>query len=575
MANYQFLLNFQEVNPPKEWQDIEILATFNNNIQPNINIDSFTFVGAAKKMIDIWIEKNTIFEGLPFTIIYNDKGNNVSYDGFIDFVEGFEVLNPMEVRCKIKQFKGLNILDERLRAISYGYLAEIGQISKNDYITIPVVVKKKFDAVETIMVSLSIYIITKELIEANSKTAEITTFSIKVLLSQPLSKPAEIYAFIKLLLLNIAYYAAMLIALFQLLKIIRQNLVPRLTKYKGITLKKALEIACNHMDLTLDCDIELIDKVAYLPSKFDEKIRINRKDEGIPNISDYGYNVGEMFDLVFRLTNSMPYVDNNTLVIRNEGSDYWQSKSDYILPDVLTENYEYNLTDCAFTRLIKFEFDSTDEYTMPLKYNGHSYDNSTVFQVITYFKGDNQQGKLLKGLDEISIPLAMAERRDKLSPLELLLQGMYNVFDTVVSLFGGSKLPNEISNLRGSVLISQNFFNVAKLVYLENGTIPSNYKDKLSAEAIYNQFYEVKSFVSNPEFTQRILRKNIRIPFKFSDYVKLAKNSYFTTIDGKTGKFTKLHWSLNGDYANCDYWIAQQYVNLEGSNLLTETKIKG
>lgn len=49
MANYQFYLNFQEVNPPKEWQDIEILATFNNNIQPNINIDSFTFVGAAKK----------------------------------------------------------------------------------------------------------------------------------------------------------------------------------------------------------------------------------------------------------------------------------------------------------------------------------------------------------------------------------------------------------------------------------------------------------------------------------------------------------------------------------------------
>ena len=573
MDNYKFYLLGAEIPPPKEWRDIEIMATFESNIQPNINIDSFTFTNNAKKLIEQWIEIATIFEGMPFTIIYSDKQGTVSYDGFLDFVSGYEILNPMEVRCKIKQAQGLNILDERLKALSYGYLAEIGEISKNDYIKVPVVVKKKFDLVEFTLVSFAIYSITQQLIDTTVKTAEKIINLIRIIASAPLQKPAEIIYFIAVLIVTILYYAAMLIALLSFLKVIRENLIPRRVYYKGISLKRALEIAANHIGLSLDCDIDLIDKVVYLPSKFDDKIRVNRKDEGIPNSSDFGYNLSEMFELVFRLTNSYPKIDNNTIFIRNEGSDYWLRNSNYILPDVLVENFEYNANDIVSNRLIKFEFDSTDEYTMPLKYNGHTYDNSTIFQVITDFKTTNKQAKLLKGFDEIVIPCAMAERREKLSVFELFLQTFFKTVDKVINIFGGSKLPNDLTNMKGCVLISQNYFNIPKLVYLDNGIIPSNYKNYLSAKAIYNNYYAVKSFISNPEFTQRKLYKNIKIPFKFSDYLKCVNNSYFTTINGKRGKFTKLNWVLDGDFAMCDYWIAEQYINLNGVQI-TETFIE-
>ena len=134
-------------------------------------------------------------------------------------------------------------------------------------------------------------------------------------------------------------------------------------------------------------------------------------------------------------------------------------------------------------------------------------------------------------------------------------------------------MPNDLTNMKGCVLISQNYFNIPKLVYLDNGIIPSNYKNYLSAKAIYNNYYAVKSFISNPEFTQRKLYKNIKIPFKFSDYLKCVNNSYFTTINGKRGKFTKLNWVLDGDFAMCDYWIAEQYINLNGVQI-TETFIE-
>ena len=64
-----FLLDGKEIESPIQRQDISIKLTFDNEIQPSIELQNFTFVKEAIEIIDEHFENGGAFEGLSFQIL--------------------------------------------------------------------------------------------------------------------------------------------------------------------------------------------------------------------------------------------------------------------------------------------------------------------------------------------------------------------------------------------------------------------------------------------------------------------------------------------------------------------------
>lgn len=575
---------------PANWQSLQFSSTFDDNAQPVIITDEFTFVNEGAKLISEWFAKYP-FQGMPFTIqLFN--GQAYTKTGCIDFND-YEIVKSgvkngveyiVEVKCKIKLDDNLDLLDEQLRAVSYGYLArEGGVISQSDYTDVPVVVRRKFDGVEVAMASLSIYLITKELYEGLDKLKEKWIENVVVVLSSPTQKPAQIVKAILYAIVLIAYYALMLIAIYRFIKVLQENLLPTKTTYKGITERKALEKACEHFGVTLDCNIPEIDYTIYLPSKTDNRTRKNRRDEGIPNVSDYGYQVSEMFEIILKKYLAKSKKIGNTLYIRAENDSFWFDTSTYVLPsNIELEKYRYNIEDLKANYFISFQYDYSDEWTLPnsrqkpLDNNDKDFitkqhDKGVAYELITDISNPlNVKYKQNRGLQEVRIPLALGQRKNDLSVLEQSMKALFVVVDLVIKLFGGKTFAEKINDHKGHLIISQPSFNVAKNIVLQGGLIPLNHRELLSAEKLYSSYHSVRSFKTNPTYSQRRVYTDIKIPFDFSDFLITIENCFFTTEDGKKGKFTKLDWSADKDYAIASFWIAEQYID---PNTLIETNI--
>ena len=137
---YIYLLNGVEVNPPKEWRDVTIVANFDNNIQPQISVTELTFVNEATIQIDNWLNTVGILEGMPCQIIIQDDTNTYILYLYIDFREGFTIIHDTEYKCRVKQVDELDFLDEKIKSVSFGYIENLGRFDKSDYTDVKVFV---------------------------------------------------------------------------------------------------------------------------------------------------------------------------------------------------------------------------------------------------------------------------------------------------------------------------------------------------------------------------------------------------------------------------------------------------
>ena len=84
----------------------------------------------------------------------------------------------------------------------------------------------------------------------------------------------------------------------------------------------------------------------------------------------------------------------------------------------------------------------------------------------------------------------------------------------------------------------------------------------MNAEVLHDKFYFINSFVPVPvNHNQYKKFEGIRIPFCFEDYVTLSENSFFTTADGKKGKFERIEGNPDGTFADVDFRIKEVFTN--------------
>lgn len=563
-------LNGKPLTVPREFFDVSVKASFDQNPQANLTTEEFTFVLDAFKEINSWIDNGLrsgvgIFEGMPITITARGKDSSLlAFNGIVDLQNALIIDQELgEIKAKLRQDNSLNNLSDLLEPLDFGFLLAEGVITEEDYVDIEYVIDKPNTAQEIIITLLTAYLLQKQLQDSIKDIAEQIAIVAGIAASGftgPIG--ASIYA-VAVAILEIAYAIAILALLVALAVDMIRLLTQPLRTHKGIQLKTLLEKTCEYLGFTLETTIEDLDNLVYLASNITTDDNegtifiqtLGSIEEGIPNSRDFGYTCTEIFQLTRDLFNARFLIVENTIQLHTESSPFWIKSSSFKKPDILQGPFRYNTEDIRSSIKISFLTDITDEYTIE-NFTG------TVFQVLTdantVLVANN---KTIKNTDFINIPLALGNRKDQLSVFDEVLADFAGVFDRLINFFGGnSNLKKSITSKIGVLKVSSNNHTIPKLLWLDGGRIPENQRELFSAKTLYEKYHIEKSFVSNNFSRQRKVFENERIPFGFNDFVKVLDNSYFRDTQGKLGKILSLEWNMNKDFAVISYWISNPYT---------------
>ena len=575
----QFELNGQQIDAPLNWMDIGVLATFDNESnQANVTTETFEFALDAARKIREHISGGLtggvgIFEGIPFKITASNIDNSLSaFDGFLDLTDEFQDdYDKNRVFCKIKKDDGLNLLNDRISAITYGWLYDQGHISDSDFLSIDYIIEKKINAFEILTSGIILYIMSKELAEAVKRTVDAINQAQAHFAGGITGTVAAAIWAVANAIIVVAYTALLLIAVVELGNKLMSTFYPPTRKHKVTKFKTLIERVCQYLGYNLETNIADLDHYYFLPSNpnLDDVnssgfIQTTKGTQaGIPNSQDYGYSCIEMFELAKDMFNAKYTLIGDTVHFRNVDDPFWIEQSTYQMPDVILPAKGYNTNDLAATRMIAFKTDTFDEWTVD-NFTGTNY-------LVTTDANDvqNQTAKYLKGIDEIRLPVALGNRKTELNALETTVAALANIIDSVTGIFGGgTNLENSVRRRVGMLKVSNNYHTIPKILYLSGTNIANNHRDLLSAKYLYENYHIGKSFVSNNWYGQKTKYNAVKIPFGLNDFLNLINNSYFYTQDGKVAKMEKIEWLMGQDHATVDLWIREPYTNNLNENFI-------
>jgi hypothetical protein len=574
----RWILNGKVIDAPTEWSNVECIATFGKEaVQATITIDKFTFVNDEATDLINHINKGTdggvgITEGLPFNIELHNNTNNISvFNGMVDLSDGVEINEfSNKVIATLRLRDELYTLEEKLSSLSYGYLAQsLGIFTSSDYTDIEYVVENKINVLETIIMSIAIYMMTKELIDSIVKITKDTGLSAADTTGgQPLPTAtlSGIIMAIVIVTVNVTYAALLLVAILKLASTLISQLIPVKRKAKALKLKTALTKVCSHLGYGFVSKVTDLDNVYYIPSNysFDSITSLGIIDQwvgnkkGIPSSSDYGYNCADMFEIAKKLFNGKFAIINGSVVFHCVDDLAWVQYSTFKLPSVRNKIKTYNTDELIANRYLTFDVDFSDEFTIE-DYKGTSYEVITNQQITNDSKLRN-----VRGLDEIRFGVCLANRKSQISGVESLLISLASTIDGIIELFGGKGMyVKMIKTSIGLMRISTNNWTKPKVVKVDSNKRLVN-RNSWSAKYIYETYYKGRSFVSTVNgltyYGQKEVYKNVRIPFGLNNFVQLIDNSYAYLPDATLCKITSCKYRFNADTAIVDYYIRKPYT---------------
>jgi hypothetical protein len=577
-----FKINGAEVDAPRNWQDIEVLATFDRaSVQANISTTEFSFVNKAARIIIDHIEggysglTNGIFEALNVEVSVSEDAafglpTQTVFKGVIDTART-QIIAPNEVNTFFIDKRGIDKLESKSEGLTFGLLKDKNWITDSDFIDIPYVYQRPNDFLAQAILSIAIYELVKQAVAIVKEVA-------KAVADIPGGITGAIVSALKIIAL-IAYFGVVVAQLLALLIELKAYLLPDVKYYKGMKFRTMLEKGLSFMGYTLQSSIPELDTYYYMPTKrrIGQAIPLlsSNVDDGIPSISDSGYIFSEFLEIVLTMFYAKIQIDDNNVVnieaLNNDA--FWIQQSSFQLPNVLRESYEFNTDELKSTNLVDFISDYNDEWSL-IDYTG------TVYEVKTSMRSvQSDQQDLLSGLRSNSIPLALGSRKDSLTDLEQAFSVVSGLFDsmidvlTVITNAPPSTLSANFNKRLYALRISEQFTGAPKVLNLAGVAslqLPTNHRDNLSAKALWDKYINKQSFVDNNFGGQYKIFRNIKVPFTLNDFISLKENSYFYDTDGARAKVDKISWKIGDDFAVIDY--RKEFVYTRN---LVETKIEG
>jgi hypothetical protein len=249
-------------------------------------------------------------------------------------------------------------------------------------------------------------------------------------------------------------------------------------------------------------------------------------NETFPTANDTTPTLGSLIEYVKLKFNARVREINGTIHI--ERRDYWQSTASLELKKSLVDQdrgsdvFRYN-TDQAWKRYyLGYQSDISDLHTYD------SFDSVDCEYSAEPVSAVNLNYVKIQGNVVINIPFCLGARKNDLNWLENFVLSVFQFIDSLLDIFGvNSSLASSIENSIGDLIISQQYFQTTKLLYLVGTKQPENYLTKIGANAIYQNYHAINQIENNGY----LIRENVIFDISQNDLVNLLNNN-FVIIEG-------------------------------------------
>lgn len=582
MENITHLINSQNRGVPRNWQNLEIVIDWLNKKESGtVNVSDLAFVQEAQKYIEEHIQQGLssgvgIFEGIPYDIVLGNILNPVwKFEGYLDLTDDLTQIGGEEIICSLKKRKGEDWINDVADGFSMAYLYDKGVIRNSDFVKVPYVINFIPDGLQLILLSMSLYMMTKELIENIEKLseaiAELTDASTPVVsygLGANSGGPVLVvsngwdlgnFILVSLkVLARIAYTIAIVIAIKNLIEQIFEQLLPKKRYHLGMTFRKMAERSCEYLGLTFQSSITELDWV-HIPRK-DRKggesgeYGFPASDEPIYTFGDLIRTLKEMFNADYRIKNGVFYLERR---------DFFATASSFQLPDYFTNQqrklnqFKYNTNEMVSNYSIVWAYDIQDQNTLEDQ-------TGRIFQAITTpVIKTNEDLINIKGLTKIDIPFSLGKCKTSLTAVEKLAKVLGQFVDNLTGIFGGgTNFASQIENRNGSLLLSSHFLTYGKVVVMSGGKLVSNQRQVLSAKLLFDKFHYINSFAEvNGMHNQYIRYFDFVVPMSLEQFNQLLENNIGTTTDGLQFYVETCSYNQYKRTARLDVRINKKYTN--------------
>ena len=311
-----------------------------------------------------------------------------------------------------------------------------------------------------------------------------------------------------------------------------------------------------------------LDELYILPRKTEAgRINIPNSETGLPVSGGPLYTLGKCVGLVKDLFNAkVKITDDNKVYIeplKNKG--FWELDSAYEMPSIKVDIDKYNTNELVGTKVISFTIEN-DNYWDLDNYKGTSYEIKTLPIANTDFRK-----VLIKGLTELTFPVALGTRKKQGSILERTFKTFAKVADSLSVIF---KTNNDFfgtvqAESRDRLLrTSTDLVNIPKLLRLTPELkMQANNRDIWSAKYLYEKYHYVNSFVqkvankdNQDHLNKYKVYQKIKMNASFEDFLKIINNNIATDEDGNRVVFDSILYNFGGGYWEADYRIQYEYT---------------
>ena len=444
-------INGTEIRPENA-SEIGFKADWSGNPkEAEITVDKLILVTDAYTLVMEHIFNGPgLFEGIPYRVEVDGLG----IDYYIDLTDA-PVFNDSSMQVSLKKRKAVDKFIQDANGLSFELLNKKVNLS---YIQVPYIIVKDNQLELGLMLSLTIYSLTQELISGikmlqDTIDAGITAFIPNVGVPPSMNTGAIVLFALKIIA-QVIYIVAIIIALIKLVTQLLELIFPPVRYFRANTIKFLIEQGCNYLGYSLSSTkLDQYDKATLIPvplqktnkSIFGFDINLNTQSytKGYPTASDSTPSLGSLIDAVNIWLNCTLRTIGTTVYIENDL--YWYTQNGVNIQNTMNiqdkreNSYTYNFGDMWKRCYLHYLTDVADT---------HTYDNFTATdceystEPLTIVNPDLVT---IHGLQDINVPFALGDRKDKLNFIEKIASGMAETADKLINFFGGS------SNLQGKI----------------------------------------------------------------------------------------------------------------------------
>lgn len=546
----------QEISPDNRF-DIGVSIDFDARIdQQKMTTDTVVLSREGNKIVKDHISQGKILEGIPYEIEFAQQ----SIEYFIDLTSELKIYDN-KVHVTLKNYLGHDQFFDKAETLIWDLVHLSNPITGID---IKYQILPQDANARALMASLGLFTISmsiaqqaREVKERASDLGFLTLPFIGISAVGPVISPdyKSILIAAARLIIALAFFAILLYQAGVLGAEIYRLLNPPLNILKASTAIELLKKGCNHLGFTFKSSILEGDykDMVILPVP---QNRTNVKwydvfsgdfgtglNKAFPQASDTVGTLGSLIYAMENMFNAKTKVQNG--LVQLERWDYWgvnanqQLSSSLVVQADRVNAFEYDFSKLFKRYYIHYLTDYSDYNTLD------AFENNLAEYSLDTTKPTDPKLNLIKGLQEKTIPFALAKRKDKLTWLEKQFLGLYKAIDKLS--LGKTGLVAK-KNKYGAIQITDAFFSTTKIFMWDKAFGVRENQEVLTPTYLWDKFH----YINNPEIYQYIIKRGVKIKITSAEFVGIL-NKNFVIIDGKLCEITKLDYFDEKNYAVIDY----------------------